>query len=380
MPDRLFSRRDFSRAALQSFAVAIASPHLQKHPENRHAVPAPEGSIHLNFNENNYGPSPKAAAALDACTHIASRYPFSSYEEVAGIIARVHGVKRDNVILGCGSTEILRVSDAAFLGPGKILVIADPTFEAVFEYAGVDHAETVRVPLTTDHRHDLPRMAAACTSKTGVVYVCNPNNPTATIVTRDEFADFVTRVPASTLILVDEAYFDFADDPRYSSAIEFISKYPNVVVARTFSKIYGLAGMRLGFALGAQPTIAVLRECLDQDNANAAVLSAAVASLSDTDYIAACREKFISTRRWLCNELTKDGRSFADSQANFLMIDVGGDVSPVIEKFRERKILVGRRFPSMPHWMRVTIGKQSEMDAFLAALREIVPAPANNSS
>jgi histidinol-phosphate aminotransferase len=380
MPDKIYSRRAFSRTALQSFALALASPHLQKSPENRHAVPAPPGSIRLNFNENNYGPSPKASAALDACTRIASRYPFTSYEDVAAEIAQAHSVPRDHVILGCGSTEILRVSDAAFLGPGKNLVVAEPTFEAVLEYAGVDHADTVKVPLTSDHRHDLPRMAAACTSKTGLVYVCNPNNPTGTIVSRDEFADFVSRVPSSALILVDEAYFDFADDPQYASALEFIPSHPNVVVARTFSKIYGLAGMRLGFAVGAKPTIALMREYLDQDNANAAVLSAAVASLSDLQYISQCRGKFIATRHWLNAELAKDGRRFTSSQGSFLMIDVGADVPPVIKEFAARNILVGRRFPSMPNWMRVSIGKQEEMEAFLAALREIVPAPAAKSA
>jgi histidinol-phosphate aminotransferase len=219
-------------------------------------------------------------------------------------------------------------------------------------------------------------MADACTSKTGLVYICNPNNPTGTIVTRDAMADFVSRVPRTTLILVDEAYFDFADDPRYSSVMDWIPEHPNLVVARTFSKIHGMAGMRLGYAVGARETISVMRPLLNQDNTNAAVLAAAIASLSDKDYIAGCRDKFIATRKWVTGELAKDGHPVTDSQANFVMIDMRAPVTPIIQQFRDRKILIGRLFPSMNTWIRVSIGKQQEMESFVAALREIAPAGA----
>jgi histidinol-phosphate aminotransferase len=380
MSKQVYSRRDFSRTAVQSFAAALAVPYWQSAGDFRHAAAPPDGSIRINFNENNYGPSPKALEALANCGHIASRYPFSTEVAMVGAVARVNGVKSENVILGCGSTEILRVADEAFLAPGKNVVAAEPTFEAVLEYAGIEHASAVKIPLTPDHRHDLPGMAAACTSKTGLVYICNPNNPTGTIVSRDEFIDFVNRVPPSALILVDEAYFDFADDPSYASAIELIPKHSNVVVARTFSKIHGLAGMRLGYAVGAAETIATMRPFLDQDNANTAVLSAALASLSDQENVAACRGKFIATRNWLCSELGKDGRAFTKSQANFLMIDVGGDVQPIVEQFAKRNIFVGRRFPSMSNWLRVSIGKQPEMEAFLTALRQIVPTSGSKAA
>jgi histidinol-phosphate aminotransferase len=253
------------------------------------------------------------------------------------------------------------------------VVAAAPTFEAVLDYARVLHSNAVLIALTPDHRHDLPKMAAACTSKTGVVYVCNPNNPTGTIVTRDELAAFVQSVPPTTLIVVDEAYFDFADDPRYSSALEFISAHPNIIVARTFSKIYGMAGMRLGYAIGAKEPIARLREQLLQDNGNAAVLQAALVSLADNDHVACCRAQLNGTRQWLCAELAKDSRPFISSQANFVMLDMGSDVKPFIEQFRTHNIIVGRRFAAMPNFLRVTIGTQPETESFLAALREIAP-------
>jgi histidinol-phosphate aminotransferase len=380
MSKPLYSRRDFSRAAIQSLAAAMAVPYLQSQAGNYHPLPAPEGTIRINFNENNYGPSPKALEALASCGPLAARYPFMADIQMVDAIAHAVGAKQENIILGCGSSEILRVADEAFLGPGKNVVAAEPTFEAVLQFAGIAHASGVKVPLTSDNRHDLPRMVAACTSKTGLVYVCNPNNPTGTIVSRTELTDFIVRVPSSTLILVDEAYFDFADDPSYSSVIDLILAHPNVVVARTFSKIHGLAGMRLGYAVGAKEVVDEMRPYLDQENTNAAVLAAALASLSDQENVAACRAKFIATRNWLCAELAKDGRAFTKSQANFIMIDVGGDVQPVVDKFAERKILVGRRFPSMSNWLRVSIGKQPEMEAFLAGLREIVPADGSKAA
>lgn len=379
MADSLFSRRDFSRA-LGSLAVAFTAPKLPLSLDVQRARPAPPNAIHLNFNENPYGPSPKALAALDACGDVASRYPGPAEIELTDALAKKYNVTPENIALGCGSTEILRCVDMAFLAPGKNIVAAQPTFEAVLDYAKITRAEPVTIPLTADHRHDLPKMAAACTSKTGVAYVCNPNNPTGTIVWRDELASFIHTVPASTLILVDEAYFDFADDPRYSSAVEWIATNPNVVIARTFSKIYGMAGMRLGYAVGAKETIARIREHSLQDNTNAAVLAAGLASLSDAANISSCREKMNGTRAWLCGELAKDGRSFVPSQANFVMIDMHTDVRPIIDQFAARNILVGRRFSSMNNFLRVTIGTQQETEAFVTALREIGPANASKAA
>src|ERR1700722_15191321 len=371
------SRRDFSRIFAQSLAAAIAAPSLPNLNlpllDATKRKPMPPGAIRLNFNENPYGPSPKARAALADCGAISNRYPDQAYLDVITRLAQKFNVKPENIILGCGSTEILRAADDAFLDPTRNVVAAAPTFEAVLDYARVLNSNAVLIPLTPDHRHDLPKMAAACTSKTGVTYICNPNNPTGTIVTRDEFAPFVQAVPPTPLILVDEAYFDFADDPRYTSAVEFIPAHPNVIVARTFSKIYGMAGMRLGYAIGAKEPIARLREQLVQDNGNAAVLQAALVSLADSEHVASCRAQLNGTRQWLCAELTKHSRPFIPSQANFVMLDMGTDVKPIIEQFRARNIIVGRRFTAMPDFLRVTIGTQPETESFLAALREIAP-------
>jgi histidinol-phosphate aminotransferase len=380
MTHNIFSRRDFSRLFGQSLAVAFATPRLPKLLDAQRRRPIPDGAIRLNFNENPYGPSPEALEALATCGHLANRYPDQTYFQVKDALAQKFNVTRDNIALGCGSTEILRGVDATFLDSNRNVVAPEPTFEAVLEYASVLHAQPVKIPLTSDHRHDLPKMAAACTSKTGVVYVCNPNNPTGTIVTRDEMAAFIRAVPPATLILVDEAYCDFADDPRYASATEFIAKNPNVIVARTFSKIYGMAGMRLGYAIGAKEPIAQISHQLTQDNGNAAVLAAALVSLADSDHVTSCRTRINDTRRWLCTELAKDSRTFIPSQANFVMIDMGSDTQPFIDQFRTRNIMVGRRFASMPNFLRVTIGTQQEIESYVAALGEIAPVHSSKAA
>jgi histidinol-phosphate aminotransferase len=370
------SRRQFTRT-VGAAAAAFAAPRFLEsvaHASLPEGMPAT--TIQLDSNENPYGPSPKAIEAIAQLQGVAGRYPDGTIEKLRQAIARLHGVEPSQVALGCGSTEILRVADMAFLSPERNVVVAEPTFEAVLDYARVTRGEPVKMPLTPDFCHDLPRMAAACTSKTGLVYICNPNNPTGTIVTREELAEFFKRVPVSTMILVDEAYHHYVEDPRYASAFDWIGRTPNLIVTRTFSKVYGLAGMRLGYAVASRELIRTMSRHLLEDNVNAAVLSAALASLGDDDHVARQRRLSNDARQWLCAELAKDGRRTIPSQTNFVMIEIGSDVRPVIEQFRSRGILVGRRFPSLGNWLRVSIGTRWEMEAFLAAFRAIVPAAA----
>ncbi len=370
------SRRQFAHTIVAA-AAALAAPRLL---ESMVHASLPEGmpssTIQLDSNENPYGPSPKALEAITQSQGVASRYPDGMIERVRAAIARLHGVESSQVALGCGSSEILRVADMAFLGPERNVVVAEPSFEAVLDYARVLRADPVKVPLTSDFRHNLPRMAAACTSKTGLVYVCNPNNPTGTIVTREELAEFFKRVPDPTIILVDEAYHHYVEDPHYASAFDWMGKVPNLIVTRTFSKVYGLAGMRLGYAVASRELIRAMSSHLLFDNVNAAVLPAALASLGDADHVARQRQLNNDTRQWLSTELAKDGRRTIPSQTNFVMIEIGSDVRPLIEQFRARGILVGRKFPSLGNWLRVSIGTRQEMEAFLRAFRATVPATA----
>ena len=374
MNNARFSRRQFARRVGIGLGAAVVAPRLLESVAEARKPPGLAGDvIQLNANENPYGPSEKARAAMTKSQDVASRYPDEMESNVVDALAKLHSVRPENVVLGCGSGEILRMADMAFLTAGKRVVVAEPTFEAVLSYARVTRAEAVKVAQTTDFRHDLPAMAKACDERTGLVYVCNPNNPTGTIVTREELATFIQRVPRTAVVLVDEAYHHFVEDTRYGSAIEWFGKAPNVIVVRTFSKVYGMAGMRLGYAVGDPERIGAMREHVTWNNGNAAVLEAVQASLADESHVPKHRKLNNDTRRWLCAELERDGRKYIPSHTNFVMIDVGGDVQPVIAKFREKKILVGRKFPSMGNWLRISIGTPKETQAFLAGLREFVP-------
>jgi histidinol-phosphate aminotransferase len=373
------SRRQFT-SALGAGLGLLARPARGAHPAQAPpAIPAPPAAaaaplIGLDSNENPYGPSTRALAAMTKAQAVAARYPDAKEQEVMEALARLHGVLPEQVVLGCGSGEVLKMADAAFLGPGRVVVVAEPTFEAVLGYAQVTRAEAVKVPLTADQRHDLARMAAACDTRTGLVYVCNPNNPTGTIVTGEELQAFLHKVPEETVVVVDEAYYHFVEDPRYRTAFDLLPLHENLVVVRTFSKIYGLAGMRLGYAVAAREKAAALRAQQIWSNANAGVLEAALESLAEPEHVERIRLAMNGTKRWLVEELHRDGRSTIPSEANFLMIQVGGDVGPLVEAFKARGIKVGRRFPALPTWLRISIGTDAETRAFLAALREIVPA------
>jgi histidinol-phosphate aminotransferase len=372
MTQTSLSRRRFAGALGAALGAAVARP------SSLTAAPmaSAAGPIDLSSNENPYGPSPAALEAMTRSQSVAARYPDAAEHQTVEAIARLHGVSADRIVLGCGSSEVLRLCDAAFLGAGRTVVAAEPTFEAVLHYAKVTKAEPVTVPLTADFRHDLPAMARACDGRGGLVYVCNPNNPTGTIVTGEELLAFLAQVPPTAVVVVDEAYHHFVEAPAYRSAAEMIERFPNVVVARTFSKIYGMAGMRLGYAVASKANAEALRAHASWGNTNAAVLAAAQACLADDGLVRSQRERLNGTRHWLCAELARDGRRTIPSEANFVMIDVGTDVKPLLAAFETRGIRVGRRFATLPTWLRVTIGTPAETRAFLEALRSIVPAAA----
>jgi histidinol-phosphate aminotransferase len=256
-------------------------------------------------------------------------------------------------------------------GRGK-MIVADPTFEAILNHARVSRADVVKIPLTENFSHDLSKMGAAAVE--GLIYVCNPNNPTASITPRNEVREFINKVPRQTMILVDEAYFHYADSSDYESVIPMIANHPNLIVARTFSKIYGMAGLRCGYGIAQPETIQRLRPHQTWDSVNIMALAAANASLTDADHVTNGRRLNSETRKFVSAELDAMGYRHIPSQANFMMIDIKRPARPVIDALKERGVQVGRPFPTLPNHMRVTIGKQGEMETFLSAFRQLTSA------
>ena len=254
-------------------------------------------------------------------------------------------------------------------GRGK-LIVADPTFEAILNHASVNGADVIKVPLTKTFAHDVTKMQAVASE--GMIYICNPNNPTASITPKNDLRMFIEKSPTDTMILVDEAYHHYADSTDYESVIPLIEQHPNLIVARTFSKIYGMAGLRCGYCVAQPDAIQRMRPHQTWDSLNIMALAAAIASLNDPDQVDHGRHLNSDTKNFLSGELARMGFTQIPSQANFVMIDIKRPVFPMIAGLRQRSVQVGRLFPALPNHMRVTIGKRTEMEAFLAAFRQVV--------
>jgi histidinol-phosphate aminotransferase len=362
------SRRRFAQLLGASAAAAVVRPALSVAGSPEHV--AASEIIRLSANENPYGPSPKALKAMSDAFGLASRYPDEHNNVLIDKLAKINGVNRDQILLGDGSNEILKLCADTFTGKerGK-LIAADPTFEAILNQARVNSADVVKVPLTPTFSHDLPKMLAAANE--GLIYVCNPNNPTASITPKNELREFINKTPRETTILVDEAYFHYADTPDYETVIPLVKDHSNLIVARTFSKIYGMAGLRCGYCVAQKETIDKLRPHQMWDSVNIIALAAASTSLDDADQVPNGRRLNSEARAFVTGELETMGYKSIPSQANFIMFDCKRPVVPLIQTLKQRNVHVGRLFPALPNHMRLTIGKKSEMETFLSAFREV---------
>ena len=364
------SRRDFARLLGASAAAAFVRPagSFAKQPEH---VPASSNVVRLSANENPYGPSPKALKAMTDSFTLACRYPDEHNNILVEKLAKLNDVDHDQILLGDGSSEILKLCAETFTAnEHSPLVAADPTFEAILEKARVNGAAVVKVPLTPTFAHDLPKMLSA--AKGGLIYICNPNNPTASITPKSELRDFIAKTPRETMILVDEAYFHFADSPNYESVIPLVKDYPNLLVARTFSKIYGMAGLRCGYCVAQKKTIDRMRPYQMWDSVNIMALAAANASLDDPSQVPNGQRLNNDAREFTISELNKLGYETIPSQANFIMFDCKRPIVPLIQAMKQQNVHVGRLFPALPNYMRVTIGKKTEMESFLNAFKQVM--------
>ena len=361
------SRRDFLRigagvvtAAIPWQLAAGGRPSLESVP-----VGTDDGFILLYSNENAYGPSAKVLGAITSAAQSANRYPRLHYNSLTEKIASVHHVSPDRVLLGCGSTEILRMAACAFLGKSKQLIHASPTFEAIEHYAASVDSEMISVPLTPAFAHDVEAMLGRVGPSTALVYVCNPNNPTASLTPRKDLERFISRLPASTLIILDEAYHHYAGSSgMYGSFLDHPVDDQRVIVLRTFSKVYALAGLRLGYAVASPKVIQQMRRFATQDNVNVIATQTAFVALDDDEGINDFVQRNANDRQEFFNQAMARGLKPIDSHANFVMMNTFHPAQDVIEHFRKNNILIGRQFPPMDTYIRVSLGRPEEMQAF----------------
>ena len=371
----MLTRRNFlGLGAVAGAALATSQLPLNAWEPSRHgqAVDAKSAlgsaranAILLNSNENAYGPLPKTVTVMQQALSWANRYPDFEYDSLVWAISDVNKVKTHQVVTGCGSTEILRVTAAALLGPGTKLITGWPTFEAIPAYAASTGAEVIKVPLTSNYASDLDGMLAHTAGGPSLVHICNPNNPTASLTPRKDIELFISKLPSNSYVLIDEAYHHFAlDSPDYVSFLDRPVDNPRVIVARTFSKIYGMAGMRLGYGVASEEVAEKMRRFQTQDNVNMAAAQAGVASLEDTEGMQAAIRRITADRQEFFNQAGRRGLKPIPSYANFIMMDAGRPAADVSSYFKKNGILIGRRFPPMDTFIRVSLGRPNEMQQF----------------
>jgi histidinol-phosphate aminotransferase len=364
-----FSRRSFlqvSTAASAAVALRIMTePMLACAQELPYA---PVGGVRINANENPLGPCAAARSAVAAIMPEAGRYRFRLTEEFVSLFAQSVGVKADHVRIFAGSSEPLHYTVMAFTSPRASYVTADPGYEAGMYAAKSSGARVVKVPLTKTHAHDVRAMIVAAPDA-GVFYVCTPNNPTGTLTSHSDIEYLLENKPKGSIVLVDEAYIHFCDAP---SVIDLVTSGHDLIVLRTFSKLYGMAGLRCGFAIGRPDLMQKLEDYGGGNPMPVTAVAAASASLKETQLVAERKRINAEIREETFQWLDRNGYSYIPSVSNCFMLDTKRPAKEVIAAMARQNVFIGRIWPVMPTYSRITVGTREEMDQFQVALQKVM--------
>jgi len=329
----------------------------------------PNAIIKLASNENPLGPSPKAMEAMHNALEKGHLYPDGGGFSLCNAVARKLGLAPENVILGNGSNEVLEFLGHAFLNPGDDVVTSHYAFVVYKLIATSFGARTIEVA-SPDYHQDPDGMLAAITPKTRLIFVPNPNNPTGTLVSQRAIDHFMSHVPENVIVVFDEAYFEFLDRPP--DTLRFVREGRNIVVLRTFSKIHGLAGLRIGYALGSADLVEVLHKTRQPFNVNSIAQIGALAALEDDDHQRETKRMIDEGRAYLHKQFAKLKIPFVPGTANFVMVNVG-DGHAVFEKLLRRSIIIRPlKGYNLPEWVRISIGTMEENRKLIAALRKVI--------
>ena len=323
--------------------------------------------IRLSSNENPYGPSPMARTAMVDNINISNRYNWQLSSELIDALAKKNNIASANILMGAGSTEILDlVARFSALEKGSF-IIADPSYSYWTETAQKLGLKKIAVPLTADKKHDLPAMLKAIKADTKLIYVCNPNNPTGTICDRNSLVEFITEATKKAMVLVDEAYIDFTTRQSLSA---IAVKNENLVIARTFSKIYGLAGARVGYAIANDKTIDQLSELQSWANGSITVMStaAALASLKDEKFVSETFSLNEKARQFTIDQLERSGLKPIHSNTNFIYFSLTNYQKDFFQQLKTNNISGTRIYEEKGNWTRITVGTMQEMQKFVAAI------------
>lgn len=330
--------------------------------------------IKLASNENCMGPSPRALAAVRKALGRVNRYPDASGFALKARLARHLGVEPASIVLGNGSDEVICLAVDAFVGDGDEVVIAQPTFLIYEIVSQLKNARIRFVPLRKDLRHDLAAMRKAITPKTKMVFIANPDNPTGTYVTRRELEAFLKGLPEKVIVFLDEAYFEFAEFGcgDYPNGLEYLGR-KGLIVSRSFSKAYGLAGLRIGYGVGDPEVIGYLERVREPFNVNLLAQVGAEAALDDRVFLAKTLQHVQKEKDLICASLRKMGISYVPSATNFVILDTRQDCKKVFTELLQRGVIVrDMKAWGLDTYIRVTIGTRAENRKFLTALQEVL--------
>jgi histidinol-phosphate aminotransferase len=326
----------------------------------------------LFANENPFGPSDKAKKAIVETLPVSYQYPIRSMGDLTAKIAAFEKIKQENIMMASGSTPLLMAAALASYKPGCNVISGDPSYADLPSKAAKIGANWVKVPLTPEYKLDLDAMEKAIDGNTVLVYVCNPNNPTATVVDNAKLRAFVERVSKKVMVFLDEAYIDYLPDPQGTTLLPVADANPNVIVARTFSKLYGFAGLRIGYIVTQPDTIKKLSLYTEGSmSISTTTLQAAIATYQDREYLDAALKKTIESKEFLYSVLKKEGYSYIPSSANFVLFPIKMEGKQFTDEMMKRS--VGVRFWKFNNqeWCRISIGRMDEMQAFAAAFKEL---------
>jgi histidinol-phosphate aminotransferase len=376
------SRRKFFCGITVGAAAGAAASDLeelvQAAPGSRSSASPSEKTIRLDMNVNPDGPSPRVLKVIRENPEMVNKYPDGEYGPLVEQIARFHKVRPGQVTIGDGSREILRMAANAYLPGGKKLVLASPTFEPMAGFAKQTEAEVAPVPLNKRFAHDLDAMLHQTTAPAALVYICNPNNPTGSLTPRKDIEDFLKKLPPNVMVLIDEAYHEYVGPSSdYASFIDHPVDDKRVIVVRTFSKIYGLAGLRLGYAVSSEEVSLKLSSLRLERGVNILGVLAAAAALDDSDYVRLSFKKNADARQEFYNQTNVRMLRQVDSLTNFVFMKTGLPSSQVIEHFRRNNIILGPLVPQMDRYVRVTVGTREDMREFWRVW-ELRPAGSHN--
>jgi histidinol-phosphate aminotransferase len=367
------SRRSFFRMAAAAGAVAtmpiLTESHLA-YAQRRHNGPPPPGSVRIDANENPLGPCSGACAVMASLLPEGGRYDMDLTDKLVTTFSAQEGLKREYVMVYAGSSEPLHYTVLAFTSPERSYVTADPGYEAGMYAAKYSGAKIIKVPLAADHSHDVRAMVAA-DPNAGILYICNPNNPTGTITSRADIEYALANKPKGSILLVDEAYIHFSDA---TPSLDLVKADKDLIVLRTFSKVYGMAGLRCGLAIG-RPDLLAKIQTYGMNALPILAVAAATSSLEAPDLIAQRRKINTNIRTDVFSWMTANNYAFIPSQTNCFMVDTGRPGHDVIAAMAQRNVYIGRVWPIMPTWVRITVGTRTEMDKFQVAFKEVMSGP-----